>query len=83
MVAGQKVQGPVSLRRRLRKSIKRLKLMGLNPKYHITQTEGYIFIELNDIIKVIANRVGQVPEGFTCSVYREGDLLVVAVKKVR
>jgi len=70
-------------RRRLVASLKRMRRLGLNPKYDIRPDEAFIFIDINNIINFIVSRLPSDIKGFRTDAYREGDLLVVHIHKVR
>jgi len=75
-----RLTGPV--RKRLIASLKRMRRLGLNPKYDIRPNEAFIFLNINDIINFIVSRLPSDIRGFKTSAYREGDLLVVHIHRV-
>jgi len=68
-------------RRRLVASLKRMRRLGLNPKYDIRPDEAFIFIDINNIINFIVSRLPTDIKGFKTEAYREGDLLVVHIHR--
>jgi len=74
-----RLTGPT--RKRLIASLKRMRRLGLNPKYDIRPDEAFIFLSINDIINFITSRLPSDVKGFKTSAYREGDLLVIHIYK--
>ena len=70
------------VRRRLVASLKRMRRLGLNPKYDIRPDEAFIFIDINNIINFIVSRLPTDIRGFKTDAYREGDLLVIHIHRV-